>query len=105
MNKKIEKVFIKLNNKLSNEMPFNTPAFRKEFTKRLRKEIGGDVLIRCDEYNNSPEIVALCGLVAHVWFLSDEQFNPVSHRLVFSQGAESSRLVAQIEKEDYEAQG
>lgn len=101
MIKKIEKAFTKLNEELLRETPFNTPEFRKKFTERLYKEIGGNIIVRCDEYNNSAQIIDLNGLVAHVWCLSEGQFNPIRYQLVFSHGTASGGLISQIEKEEY----
>lgn len=69
MIQKIIKTYIKLNNELIKEMPFNDDKTRKRIAVYLESKLD-DCNIICDETNNTPDIINSCICVAKVLWLT-----------------------------------
>lgn len=73
---KINEVYNRINNEfltMSPIGPMNTRNFRLEFEQRLANEFI-DCIIKCDEENNSCDVIDSCCLVARVsWYQNCEQ--------------------------------
>lgn len=67
---KIREVYERIQNEFLSMSPFgpmNTKEYRLQFKERLENEFIGSV-VRCDETNNTPNIIDNHGLVARVSF-------------------------------------
>jgi hypothetical protein len=75
MIEKIKEVYERINNEFLLMSPFgpmNTKQFRTEFKERLQNEIVNCV-IKCDEENNSLEVINSCCLVAKVSWVENHK--------------------------------
>lgn len=89
---KINEVYNRINNEFLTMGPFgpmNTRNFRLEFEQRLANEFI-DCIIKCDEENNSPNVIFLCCLVARVsWY---ENYEQKYCNLIFGQPEQAMKI-------------
>lgn len=65
---KIKEVYIRINTEFLSMCPFgpmNTKNFREKFKQRLESEIENSI-VKCDEENNTPDVIDSCCIVAKV---------------------------------------
>ncbi len=75
MMKEIQEVYERINNELlsmSPMGPMNTKEYRKQFKERLENEIPHSI-IKCDEENNSPNVIYFCCLMVKVSWTENHQ--------------------------------
>ena len=91
MKEKIQEVREKLNNEICAAMPINNKSTREFIKTRLEEELGDSVLvIKCDEENNSPEIVDMNCAIARVSWLDSCQAK--YSNLIFGQDVQVLQL-------------
>jgi hypothetical protein len=71
MRAKIEDAYKFVNDTLCNEMPINTQTTRKWVIEKLEAKLEHEVVVKCDEENNPPDVINQCLLVAKVMWNSD----------------------------------
>jgi hypothetical protein len=71
MREKIERVYKEMNAQFCQENSFNDELTKGWVRKTLREAFGTQVIIKCDDENNPPEVVGQCLLIARVTWNSD----------------------------------
>ena len=92
MIEKIKEVYERINNEFILQAPFgpfNDEKFREEFKTRLEKEIT-DSAVKCDEENNSSDVVESCCLIAKVSWTED--YKEKYCHLVFGQPGQTEEI-------------
>lgn len=72
---KIQEVYERINNEflsMGSFGPINSKSYRTEFKERLQNEFHNSV-IKCDEENNSPDVINFCCLVTKISWTENHQ--------------------------------
>jgi hypothetical protein len=68
LEKRIDDTYKFVNELLLNTTPMNTQETRKYVVELIQKRIDHEVIVKCDEENNSPEVIDMDLLVAELFW-------------------------------------
>ena len=91
MNSQITNIYKTLNAKLLGDTPSNDARLRSYVKKYLEKELPG-VTVKCDEENNSPDVVDSNCLVARVYWDKKDIDETVYRTLIFGQESQIEKF-------------
>lgn len=81
----LREVYEKFNNEFIYMSPFgpmNDRIFRAAFKERLENKIANSI-VKCDEENNTPEVIDYCCLIAEVMW--EENYRKKYYKLIFGE--------------------